>query len=151
MAEILLKSCSLQLIQHTAIQGDSDLKILRTDQYALAYCDFEHEILAITRQSTDLGALLRNPTISLDHAPSFSCTNMRRTYDISVLLRLEVEHYGIQEFRCNLDSFQLLPAEDADTAWKQEQEESNMDDLDPPQFWHRFAGRRSRETTRSSG
>lgn len=150
-AEILLKSCSLQLIQHTAIQGYSDLKLHRIDQYVLASCDFEHEILTITRQPTDLGALLRNPTISLDHAPSFSCTNMRRTYDISVLLELEVEHCGIQEFCFGLDSVQLLPAEDADTAWKQEQEEIDRDDLDPPRFWHRHAGRRSRGITRSSG
>ena len=151
LAEILLTFCSLKMVQHTAIQGDSDLKMLRTDQYALASCDFEHENLAITRQLTDLGALLRNPAISLDHAPSISCTDMRRMYDISVLLGLEVEHYGIHDFRFGLDSVQLLPAEDADTACKQEQEESNMDDLDSPQFWHRFAGRRSRETTRSSG
>ena len=68
---------------------------------------------------------------------------MRRTYDISVLFKVEVEHYGIQDFCFGLDSVQLLPAKDADTTWKQEQEEIDRDDLDPPRFWHRFAAWRS--------
>ena len=150
-AKFLLKSCTLQLIEYTAIQGDSDLKTQRRDEYVLASCDFERQILAITRQPTDLGALLQNPTISLDHAPSFSCKNIQRTYDINVLLRLEVEHSGIQEFCFCSDSVHLLPAEDADTAWKQEEEKSAMDDLDFPRYWHRFAGMRNRGTPRSSG
>ena len=140
-AKILLKSSTVQLIEKTAIQGDNYLENQWTDKYVIASRVFEPNFPTIMTQATNLGALLHDPSIPLDHPPTFSCTNIQRTYGMTVSLIAEVEGCETHEFQFDLDSVTLLPAEHSDTAWKKEVEEDEANDpIDPPGSTRRFAG-----------
>lgn len=140
--KVLVKSSFVQLIESTAVQGDGSLRDQWTNSHMLAYQDFRDDLPAITTQAVDLGALLQNPSISVDYPPSFSCTNIQRTYGMSVSLTVEIENGEIHEFRFDLDSIVLLPAEDIETAWEVEIKEGETgDECDTPTHRARFAGR----------
>ena len=140
-AKILLKSSTVQLIEKTAIQGDNYLENQWTDKYVIASRILERNFPNITRQATNLGALLHDPSVPLDHPPTFSCTNIQRTYGMSISLIAEVEGCETNEFQFDLDSVTLLPVEHSSTAWKKEAEEAEANDpFDPPSHRRRFAG-----------
>lgn len=140
-AKVLLKSSTVQLIEKTAIQGDNHLENQWTDKYVIASRVFERDLPTITTQATNLGALLHDPRIPLDHPPTFSCINIQCTYGMSILLLAEIEGCRTLEFQFDLDSVTLLPAEHSDTAWKKEVEEVEANDpIDPSSHRRRFAG-----------
>lgn len=72
----------------------------------------------ITIRAMNLGALSDDPSIPLDHPPSFSSTNVQRTYGVRISFRVEAEGCDTYEVWFDLDSIVLLPAEHFDTAWK---------------------------------
>lgn len=140
-AKVLLKSSTVQLIEKTAIQGDNHLENQWTDKYVIASRVFERNLPTITTQATNLGALLHDPSIPLNHPPTFSCINIQRTYGMSILLLAEIVGCRTLEYRFDLDSVTLLPTEHSDTAWKKEMKEVEANEpYDGPGPGRQWAG-----------
>jgi len=137
---VLLRSSIVQLVEKTVIRSDNDLENQSTELYEIAsrkYLSADSKSGApwITSQGLDLGAFLRNPSLSHNYAPTFECALTQLTYCLNVLLEVESGEEKI-EFAFELGPVRVLPSETTDQVRKREEEEAWNDPGDlPPSRW----------------
>lgn len=129
---ILLKSALMKVLENTSVQSASDTEQHWTNMHTIGdYVSGNSTVgaPAITIQALDLRALLRDPTVSLHHPPSFASVNIQRTYasDISITVKCGGELIDVVS---RLGLVTVLPAEHADVARAKVEEEAR----DPWEF-----------------
>ena len=120
-ATMEIKSCRVLLIATTSIQSTQSHNKQWSEKYTIASYDLygprgcrHMQPIApeISTQDFDLGMLLRNPSISVLHPPTFKHTNVERTYGLQILVTASC---GENSFESNfrVDPVTILAAESA--------------------------------------
>ena len=127
LPEVQLKSCLVQLLVSTSIQGVNNTHDYWTEKHTIASFESREsnaEYLRITTQTLNLGMLLHNLSIPLHYPPTFKSTSIERTYGLEVLVT--VDHGGdTSDLKFEVGPVTVLAAEYVGTERAREQARSD--------------------------
>ena len=111
-ATVSLRSGIIHLLQHTVAWNNDNDGRRWAGVHTIASRQFFTNDRApqITREGTNLAALVLNPSVSRDFPPSFRCSNIERTYGLNIGLAVGFEQHEC-EFSFDINPIAVLPGE----------------------------------------
>jgi hypothetical protein len=125
-----LVSCCLQLLEKTNLHIPPSNETSYVKQHEIASRDASASkdglLPVITEKGLDLSDILRHPAIPCAFAPTFDCANIRRSYGMKALIRVQYDQSS-SDLEFSVDGVTLWPYETYSMALSAQEEEERMD------------------------